>query len=114
MKRNVFAPRSRTARRLLASGALMGLLLAVGAVAIGDVSPEAKRSGASNARESLSLFAEPLLILRTNQIECGIDNQGNVCSNVFNSPTAAGGAWPVGSPNAYIFNTGLQIAGIMG
>mgnify|MGYP000399802457 CR=1 FL=1 len=33
MKRNVFAPRSRTARRLLASGALMGLLLAVGAVA---------------------------------------------------------------------------------
>ncbi|MFO7588510.1 MAG: hypothetical protein R6X22_10600, partial [Gemmatimonadota bacterium] len=52
--------------------------------------------------------------LRANQIECGIDSEGNVCANVFNSPTAAGGAWPVGTPNAYIFNTGLQIAGIMG
>lgn len=114
MKRIVSAPRSRTARRFLAGGALMGLLLAAGAVAIGDVSPEAKRSGASSARESLSLFASPRITLRANQIECGIDSEGNVCANVFNSPTAAGGAWPVGTPNAYIFNTGLQIAGIMG
>jgi hypothetical protein len=114
MKHIVSAPRSRTARRLLAGGALMGLLLAAGAVAIGDVSPEAKRDGARNSRQSLSLFTTPILTLRTNQIECGIDNRGNVCSNVFNSPTAAGGAWPVGSPNAYIYNTGLQIAGIMG
>jgi len=114
MKHIVSAPRSRTARRLLAGGALMGLLLAAGAVAIGDVSPEAKRDGARNSRQSLSLFTTPIITLRTNQIECGIDNRGNVCSNVFNSPTAAGGAWPVGSPNAYIFNTGLQIAGIMG
>ncbi|MDT8435841.1 MAG: hypothetical protein RRA92_03705 [Gemmatimonadota bacterium] len=106
-------PRSRAGRRLLAGGAVLGLLLAAGAVAIGDVSPEAKRAGASSARQSVSLFATPALILRTNQIECGIDNAGNVCSNVFNSPTAAGGAWPVGTPNAYIFNTGLQIAGIM-
>jgi len=114
MKHIVSAPRSRTARRLLAGGALMGLLLAAGAVAIGDVSPEAKRDGARNSRQSLSLFSTPIITLRTNQIECGIDNRGNVCSNVFNSPTAAGGAWPVGSPNAYIYNTGLQIAGIMG
>ena len=114
MKRIVSAPRSRTARRMLTGGALMGVLLAAGAVAIGDVSPEAKRRGARSARQSLSLFAEPVLILRTNQIECGIDNEGNVCANVFNSPTAAGGAWPVGSPNAYIYNTGLQIGGIMG
>ena len=114
MKHIVFAPRSRNARRTLTGGALLGLLLAAGAVAIGDVSPEAKRSGARSARQSLSLFAEPVLILRTNQIECGIDNEGNVCANVFNSPTAAGGAWPVGSPNAYIYNTGLQIGGIMG
>ncbi|MFO7588420.1 MAG: hypothetical protein R6X22_10130, partial [Gemmatimonadota bacterium] len=99
MKRIVSAPRSRTARRFLAGGALTGLLLAAGAVAIGDVSPEAKRSGASSARESLSLFASPRITLRANQIECGIDSEGNVCANVFNSPTAAGGAWPVGTPN---------------
>jgi len=111
MKRIVFAPRSRTARRLLASGALMGVLLAAGAAAIGDVSPEAKRSGATASR-SLSLFAGPTVELTANQWKCGLANFGDVCANVFNSPTGGGGSWPIGTPNAYIFNTGMQIGGI--
>ena len=111
MKRIVSAPRSRTARRLLAGGTLMGVLLAAGAAAIGDVSPEAKRSGAAAAR-SLSLFSGPKLRLSANQWECGLDSEGNVCTDIFNSPTGAGGNWPIGTPNAYIFNTGMQIGGI--
>lgn len=111
MKHIVFAPRSRTARRLLAGGALMGVLLAAGAAAVGDVSPEAKRSGATASR-SLSLFAGPNLRLSANQWECGLANFGDVCANVFNSPTGAGGTWPIGTPNAYIFNTGMQVGGI--
>ncbi len=111
MKRIVSAPRSQTARRLLAGGALMGVLLAAGAAAIGDVSPEAKRSGASASR-SLSLFAGPKLKLSANAWECGLDSEGNVCTDIFNSPTGAGGNWPIGTPNAYIFNTGMQVGGI--
>ena len=111
MKRIVSAPRSQTARRLLAGGALMGVLLAAGAAAIGDVSPEAKRSGAAASR-SLSLFSGPKLELSANQWQCGLDSEGNVCTNIFNSPTGAGGNWPIGTPNAYIFNTGMQVGGI--
>jgi len=111
MKRIVSAPRSQTARRLLAGGALMGVLLAAGAAAIGDVSPEAKRSGAAASR-SLALFSGPKLELQANQWQCGLDSEGNVCTNIFNSPTGAGGNWPIGSPNAYIFNTGMQVGGI--
>jgi hypothetical protein len=111
MKYIVSAPRSQAARRLLAGGALMGVLLAAGAAAIGDVSPEAKRSGAAASR-SLSLAAGPNLRLSANQWECGLASFGDVCANVFNSPTGAGGTWPIGTPNAYIFNTGMQVGGI--
>jgi len=110
MKRIVSEPQSRIARRLLTAGGLLGLLLVAGAVAIGDVNSEAKRGG---ARQSLSLFSGPTLTLATNQVQCGLKSDGDVCTNVTNSPTAAGGAWPAGTPNAYIFNTGLQVAGIM-
>jgi hypothetical protein len=110
MKRIVSEPQSRIARRLLTAGGLLGLLLVAGAVAIGDVNSEAKRGG---TRQSLSLFSGPTLTLATNQVQCGLKSDGDVCTNVTNSPTAAGGAWPAGTPNAYIFNTGLQVAGIM-
>ena len=111
MKRIVSAPGSRTARRLLASGALLGVLLAAGAAAIGDVSPEAKRSrGATSG--SFSLFASPTLKLDANQWDCGLNSVGEVCTDVFNSPTGGGGFWPGGTANAYIFNTGMQVVGI--
>lgn len=100
-------------RRWVWGSALTALLLAAVTTAIGDVSPEAKRS-ADQRRESLSLFAGPTAVLQGNQLQCGIINTGNVCSNVFNSPTGGGGFWPTGSQNQYIFNTGLQVAGIMG
>ncbi len=65
-------------------------------------------------RESLfTLFAEPTLELKVNQFQCGLRNQGDTCSDVFNSPTGGGGFWPTGSPNQYMFNSGLNMAGII-
>ena len=110
MKRIVSAPRSRFGQWLLGSSALVGVLLAAGATAIGDVSPEAKRSG--GARSSFSLFAGPTQKLDGNQWECGLNSFGEVCVDVFNSPTGGGGYWPGGTSNAYIFNTGMQVVGI--
>lgn len=113
MNLKTFARLGRRGRRWVWGGALTGLLLAAGTTAIGDVSPEAKRS-ADQRRESLSLFSGPTAVLQGNQLQCGIINFGSVCTNVFNSPTGGGGFWPTGSQNQYIFNTGLQVAGIMG
>lgn len=59
------------------------------------------------------LFAAPTIVLQVNQFQCGLRSQGDTCSNVFNSPTGGGGFWPTGSPNQYMFNSGLQIAGII-
>ena len=111
MRLSMFAQLGRSGRRLVWGGALGVLLLAAGTTAIGDVSPEAKRAGSQNS--SFSLFAGPTAVLTGNQLQCGLNNQGYICTDVFDSPTGGGGFWPVGSPNAYIFNTGLQIAGII-
>ncbi len=113
MNLKTFARFGRRGRRLVWGGAITGLMLAAGTTAIGDVSPEAKRL-ADQDRASLSLFAGPTAVLQGNQLQCGIVNFGDVCANVFNSPTGGGGFWPTGSQNQYIFNTGLQVAGIMG
>jgi len=111
MRLSMFARLGRNGRRLAWGGALTGLLLAAGTTAIGDVSPEAKRARGQN--DSFSLFAGPTAVLKGNQLQCGLNNIGSVCTDIFDSPTGGGGFWPVGTPNQYIFNTGLQVAGII-
>lgn len=108
-----FPQLGRSGRRFVWTGALVGLSLAAGSALIGDISPEAKRRAQTN--QDFSLFAGPTAVLRGNQLQCGLLNNGNgTCADVFNSPTGGGGFWPTGSSNQYIFNTGVQVAGIMG
>ncbi len=59
------------------------------------------------------LFSSPTVVLAVNQFQCGLRNQGDTCSNVFNSPTGGGGFWPTASSNQYMFNAGLNLAGII-
>ncbi|HTR21147.1 MAG TPA: hypothetical protein VMH88_09865 [Gemmatimonadales bacterium] len=90
-----------------AGGILAMLLLAVGVPAAsgkpGPVKP-AKRSG-------IALFALAFNVMNTNSIYCGINNRGEVCVDPTDSPVLEGGFWPKGSPDSYIFNSGLQLAG---
>ncbi|MEX2282302.1 MAG: hypothetical protein WEE89_07450 [Gemmatimonadota bacterium] len=72
------------------------------------------KSRARRANSPFNLGAGPNAVLQGNLVQCGIDNEGNVCTNIFNSPTGGGGFWPSGTTNQYIFNSGLQIAGING
>lgn len=88
MRLSMFARLGRSGRRLVWGGALTGLLLAAGTTAIGDVSPEAKRAGGQN--DSFSLFAGPTAVLTGNQLQCGLNNQGYICTDVFDSPTGGG------------------------
>jgi hypothetical protein len=110
MKRTRFVAIDRSFRSAVWGGALVALLLAAGSTVFADVEPEHRNRN----RSDFGLFSGPTAVLDANQWQCGIDNRGQVCTDVFGSPTAGGGNWPVGTPNAYIFNTGLQIAGIMG
>jgi len=112
MRLSMFARLGQEGRKLVWGGALTALLLAAGTTVIGDVSPEAKRQRAQD--DSFSLFAGPTAVLRGNQLQCGLNSIGAVCTDVFDSPTGGGGFWPTGSPNQYIFNTGLQVAAVVG
>jgi hypothetical protein len=64
-------------------------------------------------RRGFNLFASSTVVLIGNRVQCGLDNQGNTCTDVFGSPTGGGGFWPKNTPNQYIFNGGLQLAGIL-
>src|SRR5688572_17185928 len=63
-------------------------------------------------RERMSRFnlaAGPTTVLAVNQFQCGLNSEGDTCTDVFDSPTGGGGFWPTGSPNQYMFNSGLQV-----
>jgi hypothetical protein len=70
------------------------------------------KARARRANSPFNLNAGPNAVLQGNLVQCGINNQGDVCTDIFNSPTGGGGFWPSGTTNQYIFNSGLQIAGI--
>ena len=106
-------------RRTVAAGAvrllvavLTGLLLP-SLVAGQTVDEKYQRMRERNRKSPFSLFASPTTVLTVNQFQCGLRNQGDTCSDVFNSPTGGGGFWPTGSPNQYLFNSGLQVVGII-
>jgi len=52
--------------------------------------------------------------MNVNRIQCNINNIGETCVDPTNSPVVGGGYWPKGTPDQYIFNSGLQIAGLLG
>ena len=89
------------------------LLLAIPAET-GVVSSQEKQPARQLTRSTIGLFSSPTVRLHRNRVECGIDNVGTICADVFQSPTGAGGNWPIGTPDNYIFASGLQIAGING
>jgi len=94
------------------------LLAATGLLAIpaetGVVSSQEKRPAQRALGSRVGLFSAPTALLNGNRVECGITNEGAICANVFRSPTGVGGNWPAGTPDGYIFASGLQVAGING
>jgi len=64
-------------------------------------------------RPATNLFAAAGYLFQVNRQQCGVDNIGEVCVAFAGSPVGGGGFWPKGTPDQYIFNSGLQIAGII-
>ena len=89
--------------------ALAGALL----VAYAGVGPASAKPapGRPTKRSGLNLFALTFGVMNVNRIFCGINNIGEVCVDPTNSPVVGGGFWPKGTPDQYVFNSGLQLAG---
>jgi hypothetical protein len=65
-------------------------------------------------KKGFRLFARALGAMTINRIYCGLASNGQVCVDSTNSSTIGGGFWPKGTPDQYIFNSGLQVAGVVG
>jgi hypothetical protein len=88
----------------------LGLLDAQTAAAARPV----RRTARPEAARGFNLFAGAVnVMMNTNRIACNINNIGEQCVNPGNSSVVAGGYWPKGTPDQYIFNGGLQIAAII-
>lgn len=82
------------------------LLATVSTVAEAGPKPGARR-------KAMNLFAGTLGRINVNRWDCGLDARGFVCADPFGSTTVGGGFWPKGTPDQYVFNSGLQVAGIV-
>ncbi len=67
------------------------------------------------APRAFSLFSSPLSskALTANRVFCSLNNVGDLCVDLLGSPVVGGGFWPRGTPDQYIFKSGLQVAGII-
>ena len=73
-----------------------------------------RRTTRPTAARGFNLFAGSVnVVMNVNRVQCNINNIGESCVDPTNSPSLGGGFWPKGSPDQYIFNSGLQIAGII-
>jgi hypothetical protein len=88
------------------------LALALGAMPL-VVAPAAAKPSDKVRRSAFSLFAVPIDILQVNNVFCPVSNRGKVCVNQNDNPLLEGGFWPRGTPDSYIYNSGLQIGGVI-
>ena len=86
-------------------------LLAVGITAL--AAPAAGAPVVPRRPRAMNLFASAGLLFEVNRAQCGLTSSGEVCVAFAGSPVGGGGFWPKGTPDQYIFNSGLQIAGLV-
>ena len=91
---------------------LAGLL----ALALAALTPTAAsaKARAGCARTGLPPLRADLGALTVNRVYCGLATTGEVCVDSTNSSTIGGGYWPKGTADQYNFNSGLQLAGVIG
>ena len=92
-----------------AAAAVVGL--ALGALPLVVAPALAKPSDAAR-RRAFNLFAAPIEIMQVNNIFCPVSNRGKVCVNQNDNPVLEGGFWPRGTPDSYIYNSGLMFGGV--
>ena len=80
-------------------------------ITVAGIGERADRRDGRQGRDPFRLFSGPVTLLAVNDVQCPIDNFGNICVADFNGTQLL--RWPKGSPNDYVFNSGLQIGGLI-
>lgn len=67
---------------------------------------------------SSNLFSSPLpapfsRLFTGNRVSCGVIDQGETCTDPSDNGVIEGAFWPNGTPDSYLFNSGLQLAGLI-
>ena len=89
-------------------------VVSVVAVAVALVASSAAAGPRPGARRAMNLFSGFLGRQNANRWDCGLDADGHVCVDPNGSTTVGGGFWPKGTPDQYVFGSGLQVSGIIG
>jgi hypothetical protein len=99
--------------RFRSKGVLLATLVAVvvGLLAAPTAASAEPQPGAR--KRGFRLFARALGAMTINRIYCGLASDGRVCVDSTNSSTIGGGFWPKGTVDQYVFNSGMQVAGII-
>jgi hypothetical protein len=95
-------------------GVILASLLALALAAAMPSPAMAKPEPGAKKATGFRLFARPLGAMTINRVYCGLSSDGQICVDSTNSSTIGGGYWPKGTADQYIFNTGLQLAGVVG
>jgi len=97
----------------LALSAVLVLGAGVSAVSTAAARPVLPPRPTARAHGGFNLFAGSRIVrLNANRVDCNaVHNIGNICYDPSGSGTVEGGYWPNGTPNAYVFNGGLQVGG---
>ncbi len=98
--------------------------LAAVALVMGYTAPASAQDAQSGSRVILpgkgkpgspfNLSSSNTYLLNHNAWVCGLAQVGNVCSSAVGSSVGGGGFWPQGTANQYVFNSGLQVAAVIG
>ncbi|HMU62263.1 MAG TPA: hypothetical protein PKA66_10805, partial [Gemmatimonadales bacterium] len=84
----------------------LALAVALPALATAKPEPGAKARG-------FRMLSGAIDAMQINRIFCGLSSGGEICVNASGSSTVGGANWPRGTADQYIFNTGLQLAGVI-
>ena len=100
---------------MLAHGSLKKFLTGLGLAAflIGLIPESARALPAPGTKQPLRLFASAIGSIAVNRVLMGINTLGEVGVDPTGRGTAGGGFWPRGTADQYIFNAGLQVAGVV-
>ena len=103
--RNIVGARKRAAARTITACTTAALL------ALSFQNAAAQKRPGSRSQHRLDLRALTFGTMEVNRVRCPIDNIGDVCTDPVTF--GGGGFWPKGTPNQYIFNSGLLAAAMI-
>jgi hypothetical protein len=68
---------------------------------------------AFGSKSSYKLFSRLISYINVNRVYMGVNTLGEIAVDSAGRGTTQGGFWPRGTPDNYVFNSGMQVAGVV-